>query len=312
MRYLAYLLSECLLATVLLCASTAYAGVEYRVRTRPAPTVEGHTTYTFSLVSDVDQPINGVAGDFHGPFHQVNPFGIETVYQDQNAVFDFIPNEVGDDSQWLFQTSDILRIPSASHESDNRLAAAFTNLSSLPAPFNPTSFDLAQLVVPSNRSFTFDLDLDVDGTLVNLSGGVLVKTLSAVSSPSSGSTISLQAAFNRGRGLLDNAVMLSANGEGNLVIGEAFVQNDPHNLFGATIDGLNIDLSLDRQVAKTLPAGPVTAELLVATNGGDLSYLLTVQIPEPMSLPLLLLAILSLAGISGKPKLLHLPFIIRR
>lgn len=294
------LLAQGLVLLGLLSSSAAKAEVQYRIRTEPAPTLEGYTTYTFSLLSEADKPINGVDGGFFGAFNQVNPGDVSTLYQDYNAFFDFVPEQVGDDSQFLFDTSDVLHLNSGSVESNSQLAAVFTNIETLPEPFDPTSFDLAQLVVPTGNSFTFDLALDVDNEVVQLSGGILIKHLSAVSSPASGSTISLQTAFNHGKGLLDDAVMLSADGVGNLIIGEAFIDNDPHNLFAVIIDGLNIDVTLDMQIAKTLPPGPVTAELLVGTNGGDLSYFLTVTIPEPATVWLILIAALSVVGLARR------------
>ena len=103
-----------------------------------------------------------------------------------------------------------------------------------------------------------------------------------VSSPADGSTISLRPAVEDETGLLDDAIALTTSSGGTLEIVEVSILNDDFGIFGATADGLNIDLTIDVPAAAQLPASAMAyADLLVETNGGNLSYTLVYIIPEP-------------------------------
>ena len=80
--------------------------------------------------------------------HQVNPNGVGTVFSDHNEMIDAIGSDSRHDSQFLFNTSDVLSI--LADESDAGLQAAF-------AGFQPlgTTFDFAQIVVPDGEEVSF-------------------------------------------------------------------------------------------------------------------------------------------------------------
>ncbi|MGI9428027.1 MAG: hypothetical protein ACR2NM_05175, partial [Bythopirellula sp.] len=102
----------------------------------------------------------------------------------------------------------------------------------------------------------------------------------AAGDPADGSTISMQSAFRDG-GILADAIMVSDTNTGSdpalAITGFSFNSND-FDLFSAQegSDPLKVDLLIDVAAARQLPPGSmVGAELVVATNGGDLTYQLT-------------------------------------
>lgn len=149
----------------------------------PTPGLAGHTTYTLSLQTDVADvgALDFLGGrdvgefGFFGPMHQVHPSDVGTVFSDQNGVIDAFGGDSRQDSQFLFQSSDILSIRPG--ESDESLQAAFAGFESF-----GTDFAFAQIVVHDGAEVSFngqlayrdpDLDLPVQSFAGVVGTGVL-------------------------------------------------------------------------------------------------------------------------------------------
>ena len=91
--------------------------------------------------------------------NQVNPFGgMSTIWQDSNQSFDNIPENVLQDSQFLYKSSEVFPLSSEMKEGDNLLAGVFTNIASHTG--GATSVDFAQIVVPNGSEISFDAQFD--------------------------------------------------------------------------------------------------------------------------------------------------------
>lgn len=116
-------------------------------------------------------------------------------------------------------------------------------------------------------------------------------TGSAEITPANCSTISMQDAFDSRTDLLDDAISrFSDTG-----IASAVVTDGPEgDVFEAIIDGLNVDLAINGDFARSLPPGTnAEAGLLVTTDdGSQFNYTLTVIVPEPATASLFALALL--------------------
>lgn len=142
-----------LLAVV--AASPAVAG-RFRVRSVPTPGLPGFSTYTFSIETSGEEAFRGLDARFDGPMNQVNPLGVSSVYNDANALFDFVGAVPEQDSQFSFNSSDVLAL--APTESEGQLRAAISGLATLDLA-NPVDF--AQVVTDSPTELTFEIDFDL-------------------------------------------------------------------------------------------------------------------------------------------------------
>ncbi len=130
----------------------------------------------------------------------------------------------------------------------------------------------------------------------------------AVGTPASGSEISMQGAFDDGSGLLAQAIMVmndNPDSDPALAIGDLVISNESvPGLYSAQINGddpTKIDILMDVALARQQPRGTLaTADLVVETNGGNLSYTLTANVPEPSTVALASLALVGLAGFARR------------
>lgn len=85
---------------------------------------------------------------FFGDFNQVNPFGLPTIFQDNNAAVRAV-SDVSQDTQFLFNTSGIVVPPGFASESNTSLRAKFTSYTT----FGTIDVPFVQLVVPDLVTF---------------------------------------------------------------------------------------------------------------------------------------------------------------
>lgn len=140
-----------LATTTLMIGSHASAVI---VSSTPTDLGSGLTQYTFALSTESGDP--GLIGGMDLTFtaanmNQVNPFTLPTIFQDNNTAFGGVPETVDEDSQFLFDSSDLLLAPGVAAESGSLLTAAFA----LPAGSAELPFaqrDIAQIVVPTGSA----------------------------------------------------------------------------------------------------------------------------------------------------------------
>ncbi len=93
--------------------STKGSGVTVTVSTssQATPNMSGYSTFTVTIEVDTDV-IDGFALEFSGnEINQENPFGAATVFTNNNFAFDYVPEEVAQDSQFKFNTGDLVLCP---------------------------------------------------------------------------------------------------------------------------------------------------------------------------------------------------------
>lgn len=140
-----------LAATTLMIGSHASAVI---VSSTPTDLGSGLTQYTFALSTESGDP--GLIGGMDLTFtaqnmNQINPVGSSTVFQDNNAFFPLVGESVDEDSQFLFDSSDLLLAPGVAAESGSLLTAAFALPDgSAELPF--AQRDIAQIVVPTGSA----------------------------------------------------------------------------------------------------------------------------------------------------------------
>ena len=165
------------LSLALLCASSAHASILVTTTHVPTPGLSGFTTYTVNVSTNVDL-LSTIDAKFNAAtMNQVNPFGLATIFTDNNATFSFVGANTQQDSQFLFNTgTDSLLVVGAptTAEGSTKLTSAFTGFT----PF--ASKAIAQIVIPTNGSATFDITgVTRDNTEYRATG-----TISAVPEPS--------------------------------------------------------------------------------------------------------------------------------
>lgn len=145
----------------LFVASTATAA-RLGVRSGTTEGLPGYITYTFSLETEGGESLRGFDGRFDGPLNQVEPLGLATPFTDYNGVFDFVNALPEQDTQFLFQSNEVLSLGVT--ESSTQLQGAITGLAFLDLT-SPTDF--AQVVTdrPTDVSFDFAFDLGLGDPL---------------------------------------------------------------------------------------------------------------------------------------------------
>ncbi|WP_442484648.1 PEP-CTERM sorting domain-containing protein [Aeoliella sp. SH292] len=301
MRKFSFLFAVAITAFV---AGVSNAAVVVTATSAPTTGLSGFETWTVRAASD-GMAINGIDISFDGAMNQVNPFGLASIFQDNNGTFVAVGANASQDSQFLFTSSQVLSLNTS--ESATKLAGALTNLAALNTA---NAINFAQIVIPVGGSVAFTAGFDA-GTGVsipvtgNIGGGGGAVDPVAIGNPVSGSSISLQGAFEDGTGLLENAIVLTNGEPGSdpaLAITSLVISNDAEGLFSATFDGLSIDLGLDIAKAIAGPGRNVSALLTVNTNGGVLTYNLGAAVPEPSTVALSALALVGLVGFARRKK----------
>lgn len=158
-----------------------------------------------------------------------------------------------------------------------------------------TDFHFARLTAINESSLSFSGRVSVAGPsgpeAFPFSLGYLIEG-GFYPSLENGSTIDLAGAYLNQGGFAPAAISFS--GFGSITSARVASQSIP-GLFGASTDGLNIDLSVDLAIGRTIPAGTLaTGELLVETENGRFNYSLILT-PEPTSLALSSLSVIGLA-----------------
>jgi hypothetical protein len=120
----------------------------------PTPGLPGFTTYTVTATADapivaVDFAGNGsndpaTGRGFFGVLNQVNPFGLPTIFNDNNTVFSVVGSDPARDSQFRVNSSTVTDPAGLAEEGPNLLQAAWAW--STP---QSNSVAFAQLVIPN-------------------------------------------------------------------------------------------------------------------------------------------------------------------
>lgn len=130
------------------------AAIIFTGGTGGTPTVglPGFRTYNLTATTDVGQ-IQGfdfasqAAYGFFGVMNQVNPFGLPTVFNDNNAAIPAVGGDASQDSQFTFKSSDLTIPAGFASESGSQLRAVFA----ASAPLG-TSVPFAQIVIPEDAA----------------------------------------------------------------------------------------------------------------------------------------------------------------
>lgn len=138
------------IVAVLALTAASQAGVIITYTDAPTVGLPGFTTYTLTASTDDGSGIQGFdfasqpQYGFFGSMNQVNPFGLSTIFTDNNAVIPAAGADVSADSQFKFHTG-TLTIPAGfASESNSQLRAVFAAA----APWG-TSVAFAQLAIPN-------------------------------------------------------------------------------------------------------------------------------------------------------------------
>lgn len=120
------------------------------------PGLTGHNhTYTVYIDVGPGGTLRGFDATFYGLMNQVKPFGLSTIFNDNNNVLSSAGLDVELDSQFLISSSSVLSI--GAEESDYVLKAAVSGLSDDGLP-NPTP--IARVVAPWPGDIEFSIAID--------------------------------------------------------------------------------------------------------------------------------------------------------
>lgn len=116
---------------LLVTALAAQAGVMVTSTYIDTPGLPGYRTYTLTATSD--NPIIGFNFaqpnyGFFGQLNQVNPSGLPTVFQNNNALFSSVGAVVSQDSQFLFNSNALVLPAGYSSESGSQLRSIFASV----------------------------------------------------------------------------------------------------------------------------------------------------------------------------------------
>jgi len=148
------------LAAACLAASgaSAHAALLASFDDQPSSLAE-HRVVTVTV--ETDQPgttLTSFDVTFTSPtsaFSQINPAGNPTIFTDNNDFFSFVGATVDQDSQFLFDSSDLLTV--SSDESADELSGVFSFSGGRGSAFAAPSVALAQLVIPQNEGFDYEI-----------------------------------------------------------------------------------------------------------------------------------------------------------
>jgi hypothetical protein len=147
-----------LAAACLLLASTARAEIIIEQIGIPIVGASG-TLWTITLGStDPGEIIFGVDATFIGNLHQVYPLGMETPFNNLNGFFG--ADDVSKDSQFLFQSTDFVPLPSNISDTTSRLSASMTNLPGATLG-DGLIVPLAQISLSPGATICYFFDIDV-------------------------------------------------------------------------------------------------------------------------------------------------------
>lgn len=280
----------CLMSIALLPVAAQAATVEFSVSTSPvsaeaeaAGAPAGGTIFDYFVTTDadilsVDQVLVDVSG---GSFFQVPPpFGSDTVPPDPAFL---ALNRALEADSWITTPGSTNLLGPGLDMTDG--TSTFGDLSN---DGLQTDFHFARFGMPPDTTGTFSARVTVAGASgpesFPLSVDLEVVPDVLVPNVPDGSEISFLSACIRGITQFPSAISFAGNGT---ITAVQLTDQVVPGLFGARIDGLNIDLDVDAALANILPAGLVsTADLLVETSAGDFSYHLNYFCPEPTTLVL--------------------------
>ncbi|MEX0744069.1 MAG: PEP-CTERM sorting domain-containing protein [Phycisphaeraceae bacterium] len=149
-----------MIAAVVLCTSSlANAAIVLDWTSQDTSGMAGFTTYTLNVTSNTTAISSLEAVFTADAINQINPFGLATIFEDNNAAIPGAGANVLQDSQFLFHTSNdnLLVVPQDTSESSTALMSAFTGFS----PF--TSRDVAQLVAPTGTAVDYLVKVVISG-----------------------------------------------------------------------------------------------------------------------------------------------------
>lgn len=150
-----------LLATLFVATSSvANAGI-LSATSEPTPGLEGFETITFSFEAEEGEAFRGFDASFTGTINQLNPFGLETIFNNNNGAVIGSGGQAEQDSQFLFGSSEVLSIGAT--ESGAELSGAISGLAALGLD-NPAAF--AQIVTNAPVGVAVAVEFD------NGAGGV--------------------------------------------------------------------------------------------------------------------------------------------
>ena len=136
------------LLAVLVLAACSQAGVIITSQGVPTVGLSGYTTYTLTATTNDGSQILGFdfasqsTYGFFGTLNQLNPAGLPTIFQDNNAFIPFFSGwDISQDSQFKFVSTNVTVPAGFSSESSSQLRAIFA----APAPLG-TSVPFVQIV----------------------------------------------------------------------------------------------------------------------------------------------------------------------
>ncbi len=137
------------LVAVAAIAMTSVASANVSVNYVSDDVGSGLTRFTFTAISDMpSQLLGGFDVTFTASsMNQLNPYGLPTIFQDNNASLTTGGLDVNQDSQYLFESSTLVIASGSSGESSTQLKSAFVFPSGSPLPAQSITF--AQIVVPN-------------------------------------------------------------------------------------------------------------------------------------------------------------------
>lgn len=244
---------------------------------------DGGIVMDFLATTDADiLSIGNVLIDATNPvFNVAPPFGSDTAPPDPAFI---ALNRALEADSWITTPGDTSLLGPGLDATDG--TSTFGDLTGDGAQ---TDFTFARLAFPAGTTGTFSGRVTVAGSggpenfpfSFAIGGGMDMLTPSIVD----GSTIDLTDAYRNNGGAAPAAISFTGTGTINsATVGTQSIAG----LFGASVNGLDIDLSVDTGIGAMFPAGTAADGVLsISTTAGDFSYNLTSTVPEPTTLALL-------------------------